>query len=136
MARLAAVAAAPLAFAPGTRRATLYKNPQCDCCDEYASYLRRHGFEVEVVGTEDIDAFMAPRGELLGGCHPMWVGGYVVEGHVPVGAIEKLLAARPRIAGISLPGMPSGAPGMPGEKKAPFRVMTLGGGEAKVFWIE
>ncbi|MGC7532509.1 DUF411 domain-containing protein, partial [Pandoraea pneumonica] len=47
----------------------------------------------------------------LEGCHTILVGGYVVEGHVPVMSLNKLLAERPQIVGISLPGMPTGSPG-------------------------
>jgi hypothetical protein len=136
--RLAAIAVAPIAIAPRERKATLYKNPSCNCCNEYASYLRAQGYDVEVVAPDDLDALAAPRNAagLLGGCHLMVVGGYVVEGHVPAAAIERLLSTRPRIAGISLPGMPRGAPGMPGEKTERLRVMTLGEGEPRLFWSE
>jgi hypothetical protein len=65
----------------------------------------------------------------------MLVGGYVVEGHVPVGAINKLLTERPSIRGISLPGMPEGSPGMSGVKTAPFTIYEVSD-EAKVFMVE
>ncbi|MCV6072070.1 DUF411 domain-containing protein, partial [Escherichia coli] len=58
-------------------------------------------------------------------CHTMRVGGYTVEGHVPLAALQKLLRERPRIDGIALPGMPSGTPGMPGPKTEPYRVLAL-----------
>jgi hypothetical protein len=58
--------------------------------------------------------------ENLQGCHTMFVENYVVDGHVPVGAIRKLLFERPNIAGITLPGMPEGSPGMTGRKSGPF----------------
>jgi hypothetical protein len=136
--RLAAIAAAPMSLAPRERRATIYKNPACECCDEYADYLRRHGYDVTVVAPEDLDAFVVRQftAGLLGGCHVMLVGRYIVEGHVPTAAIERLLITKPRIAGISLPGMPRGAPGMPGEKTEPLRVVTLGDGGPKLFWAE
>lgn len=139
IAGLAALALAPLASAQALRQqATLYKTPQCGCCEDYASYLRDHGFKVGVIATHELDAIRAKHAvpESLGGCHTTLVGGYVVEGHVPVGAIRKLLADKPRIRGISLPGMPQGSPGMTGRKEAPFRVMTFGGGESKTYWVE
>ena len=68
------------------------------------------------------------------GCHTIEVGGYVVEGHVPAKIIDKLLAEKPPIRGISLPGMPEGSPGMGGAKTEPFKVEVLG--TKKVFAVE
>jgi hypothetical protein len=116
------------------RRATLYKDPSCGCCAEYAEYLRRNGFEVTVVDTADLSSVKQFHGvpAPLEGCHTTVVGGYVVEGHVPVAAVNRLLAEKPPILGISLPGMPEGSPGMGGRKKAPFTIfaITEGGGPA------
>lgn len=61
----------------------------------------------------------------LVGCHTTLVGGYVVEGHVPISAINRLLADKPAIKGISLPGMPDGSPGMTGTKKGPFTIFAI-----------
>jgi hypothetical protein len=108
--------------------ALMYKNPQCGCCENYAKYLRQNGFKVTVKETHNVP-------EKLSGCHTMLVGGYVVEGHVPVGAINKLLKERPDIKGISLPGMPEGSPGMTGEKAEPFTIYEVSD-EAKVFAVE
>jgi hypothetical protein len=124
----ATVAAPPLAHAqPIARRAKLYKNPQCGCCEEYAKYLRQHGFEVDVVATHDLDGIKRDNGvpEALGGCHTTLVGGYVVEGHVPVDTLKRLLRERPDIRGISLPGMPLGSPGMTGTKQEPFKIYEI-----------
>jgi len=63
--------------------------------------------------------------EKFQGCHTMFMSDYVVDGHVPVEAIRKLLSERPQIAGITLPGMPVGSPGMYGEKKAPFTIYAV-----------
>ena len=63
----------------------------------------------------------------LEGCHSTVIGDYVVEGHVPVGPIKRLLAERPAIKGISLPGMPEGSPGMSGTKEGPFEILTITG---------
>jgi hypothetical protein len=107
--------------------ATLYKDPDCDCCQDYAHYLERNGFAVTVKATREMSAvheqFGVPFG--LEGCHATSIGGYVVEGHVPVSAIRKLLAEKPAIRGIALPGMPGGSPGMTGEKTSPFRIYTI-----------
>ncbi|MGB3627020.1 MAG: DUF411 domain-containing protein [Henriciella sp.] len=110
--------------------AMLYRSPTCGCCLGHADYLREQGFEVEVVEleTEALAYLKAeqtiPRKQQ--GCHTIMIEGYVVEGHVPVDAINKLLAERPDIKGIALPGMPMGSPGMGGEKTAPFAVMVIG----------
>jgi hypothetical protein len=117
---------------------TMYKNPQCGCCEEYAKYLRRHGLTVSVTPTHNMSMISRQNGvpERLAGCHTMLIGRYVVEGHVPVGAIRKLLAERPDIRGISLPGMPDGSPGMSGTKTAPFQVLEISDGAEKIFWLE
>ncbi len=117
--------------------ALMYKNPQCGCCEEYATYLRRNGFKVTVKETHNMSLISRQNGvpEKLAGCHTMLIGGYVVEGHVPVGAINKLLKERPSIKGISLPGMPDGSPGMTGVKTEPFTIYEVSD-EAKVFAVE
>lgn len=116
----------------------MYKNPQCGCCEEYAKYLRQNGFKVTVTPTHSMSMISRQNGvpEHLAGCHTMLIGGYVVEGHVPVGAINKLLAERPKIKGISLPGMPEGSPGMTGTKSAPFQILEITDGPEKVYAVE
>ena len=99
---------AALAVSPGhsTERppATLYKNPQCGCCEQYANYLRRNGFEVKVVPTHNLSLIRRQAGvnvpEKLEGCHTTVIDKYVVEGHVPVKTFDKLLTERPVIRGI------------------------------------
>ena len=116
----------------------MYKNPECGCCEEYAKYLGQNGFKVTVTPTHNMSMISRQHGvpEKLAGCHTMLIEGYVVEGHVPVGAINKLLAERPKIKGISLPGMPEGSPGMTGMKTAPFQILEVTDGPAKVFLVE
>jgi hypothetical protein len=120
------------------RIATLYKNPQCGCCETYADYLRENGFEVAVEATHDLPLIRRQHGvpDPLVGCHTTLVEGYVVEGHVPVRTLLRLLTEKPAIKGISLPGMPAGSPGMFGEKTEPFTIYEIGGGPAKVYGIE
>lgn len=134
-----------LAVSPGhsTERppATLYKNPQCSCCDQYANYLRRNGFEVKVVPTHNLSLIRPQAGvnipEKLEGCHTMFIDKYIVEGHVPVSTINKLLTERPNIRGISLPGMPEGSPGMTGRKIEPFTIYEIGSdADARVYAVE
>ena len=116
----------------------LYKNPQCSCCETYASYLRRHGYAVATTPTHNLSLIRRRHGvpDNLVGCHTMIVGGYVVEGHVPVDLIDKLLTERPNIKGISLPGMPEGSPGMTGRKAEPFTIYEISDGEPKVYAVK
>lgn len=116
--------------------ATMYKSPYCGCCLSHADYLRDHGFEVEIVEQEP-EALATLKQEHAipqrhHSCHTLLVEGYVVEGHVPVEAIEHLLAKRPDITGITLPGMPAGSPGMNGEKTGPFKILVIGN-DGRVF---
>jgi len=106
---------------------TLYKDPNCGCCQEYANYLRQNGYELSVVPTEDLGGLRHEHRvpEELAGCHMAVIDGYVVEGHVPVDMINRLLGERPAIKGISLPGMPMGSPGMSGKKSEPFTVLEI-----------
>lgn len=139
---LIALMVAGLSFAQSeeTLKATLYKNPQCSCCEGYADYLRKNGFEVEVKPTNDLASISSKAGVPANfqGCHTMFVGGYVVDGHVPVKTVRKLLSERPDIAGISLPGMPAGSPGMFGEKAEPFTIyaVTKDGKQPSVYATE
>jgi hypothetical protein len=128
---------APSLAEESATQATLYKSPQCGCCESYADYLRANGYEVEVVATHDLPLVKQQHGvpTALEGCHTTLVDGYVVEGHVPVTTLDRLLAERPAIKGISLPGMPTGSPGMSGPKTEPFTIYELSD-EAKVYAVE
>ncbi len=109
------------------RLAVVYRSATCGCCANYISYLRRQGVKVEEKMTADMTTikkqFNIP-GPLMS-CHTTEIDGYVVEGHVPVEAIEKLVAEKPTVAGIGMGGMPSGSPGMPGAKTAPFEIESF-----------
>ena len=117
---------------------TLYKNPQCGCCEGYADYLRANGHTVTVEPTHDLVAMSraAGIGDGFEGCHLSFVDGYVVSGHVPVSTLDRLLSERPDIKGITLPGMPAGSPGMSGVKDDPFVIFEIGVDEPTVYGIE
>lgn len=137
----AALAAPALAHAQGPREATLYKNPLCGCCQDHAAYLRQHGYSVKEIATHDLEGIRIKLGvpQELYGCHTILVGGYVVEGHVSAPVIDRLLRERPKIRGISLPGMPQGSPGMTGTKTEPFKIYEIGeraSGEPRVYAVE
>lgn len=108
-------------------QAVLYKNPGCMCCEEYAKYLRTAGLDVKVVSTTKLTDIDEQHGVplKLAGCHTMLLDGYVVSGHIPVDVIRKLLAERPPIQGITLPGMPLGSPGMAGAKQGPLTIYAF-----------
>ena len=120
----------------------LYKNPECECCEGYAQYLRDNGFAVTVEATQDLPIMQRMVGvpEGFEGCHLSMIEGYAVAGHVPIGMVNRLLAERPALGGILLPGMPMGSPGMAGTKESPFVVYEIGGshagGEPKVYATE
>ena len=121
-------------------KATVYKDPNCGCCEGYAAYLRQNGFTVDVKPTLDLAEISQKAGvpEKLQGCHTMFIGDYVVDGHVPVDVVRKLLSEQPKIAGITLPGMPVGSPGMYGQKTRPFTIyaVTKDGAAPTVYAIE
>ena len=121
-------------------QATLYRNPNCDCCLEYAKYLRANGFEVIVDSKQDLAVVRKQLHvpEKFEGCHVMTIGRYAIEGHVSVGTVNKLISEHPDIIGISIPGMPMGTPGMTGRKAGPLTVYEIGKDAApgKAFAIE
>jgi hypothetical protein len=127
LAASALVMARPLQAAPPTE-VILYKSPECGCCEGHASHLRRHGFTVTSKPTHELAEISRKAGVPpdLQGCHTAFIGDYVVEGHVPAEAVNKLLAERPAIKGIVLPGMPDGSPGMSGAKTGPFVILAIG----------
>ncbi len=131
----AALAVSQRSLAQEAKTGTIYKNPECSCCDEYAKYLRRNGYTIKVVSTHDLSAIKRQHSvpEKLEGCHTLVIGQYVVEGHVPFRHIDRLLSEKPAIRGISLPGMPEGPPGMTGRKQEPFVIYEIGNDPNKVY---
>lgn len=120
--------AAPLLAAPlvaispalaADKTATVWKSPTCGCCTGWVSYLERNGYTVKTIETDDLDPLKDRMGvpEPMRSCHTAKIDGYVIEGHVPVEAIDKLLKERPQVTGIASPGMPMGSPGMSGPKE-------------------
>ena len=94
---------------------TMYRSAGCGCCLKWAELAKAAGYPVEVKNVRDVGLVKARLGvpELLASCHTTQVGGYVVEGHVPFEAVARLLRDKPMaIAGIAVPGMPAGSPGM------------------------
>jgi len=106
---------------------TIHKSPTCGCCGVYAQYLEREGVATKVENMNDLSMIKEEYGipVQLQSCHTSLVAGYVVEGHIPLSAVEKLLAEKPDIVGIALPGMPSGSPGMPGPQTEPWVISAI-----------
>lgn len=107
----------------------VYKSPTCGCCTKWVEYMRSNGFTVEVHDQDDLTAIKRAAGvpDAAISCHTAQVGGYVIEGHVPVEAIRKLLAEKPAIAGLAVPGMVMGSPGMEqGNAHPAYDVMAIG----------
>lgn len=136
----ALIAAVPMPAFAESIAAVLYKNPQCSCCEQYAAYLEQNGFKVDVQPTNSLDQIASDAGVPpdLEGCHTMMIAGYAFDGLIPVDVVKKVLAERPAIAGITLAGMPTGAPGMGGDKTGPFTIyaFTKDGAAPTVYAVE
>lgn len=111
--------------APPLPGVVLYKSALCGCCTKWADHLRAAGFRVTIKNAESLttieDRFGVPKG--LTSCHTALAGGYVVVGHVPAEVLKRLLADRPPVAGIAVPGMPQSAPGMDGSPRDHYDVV-------------
>lgn len=111
--------------------AIMFKNPGCQCCDKWASYLQQHGFSVSIEEPQNMPAVKRGNGipYTMGSCHTALIGDYVVEGHVPQEDIRKLLKEQPDARGIAVPEMPVGTPGMeiPGRPAEAYDVYLFGG---------
>lgn len=114
---------------------TMYKNPDCQCCSNWAGYLEENGFSVTHKPTDALSDVKKQQGvpDQLGACHTALIEGYVIEGHVPVEAISKLLQEQPDAKGIAVPGMPAGAPGTQGDR-GPVDVYFFNGPDQVAFY--
>lgn len=130
---VAAVAAAALAAgaltrapAPPPPTITVYKSPTCGCCTKWIAHLRSAGFTVVAHDTDDLNGVQQAFGVpfRLGSCHTAKVGNYVIEGHVPADLIQKLLAEKSPVAGLAVPGMVTGSPGMEGPGAEAYDVVA------------
>lgn len=106
---------------------TVYKSATCGCCNAWIKHLEGNGFTVKAHNVADLDAYKRRYGVTpqLAACHTAVVDGYVVEGHVPASDIKRLLAERPKVRGIAVPGMPRGSPGMEGPVKDAYSTVTF-----------
>jgi hypothetical protein len=116
----------------------VYKTPTCGCCAKWVEHMKQNGFTVHVTDLNDLSSIKTKHGVpgKLQSCHTAVVDGYVVEGHVPASDVKRLLKERPAAAGLALPGMPAGSPGMevPGRAPDAYEVLTFDRkGESRVF---
>ncbi|SDJ51419.1 DUF411 domain-containing protein [Natronorubrum texcoconense] len=99
---------------------TQHHDPSCGCCSEYVDYLETNGIDVRVEATDDLDAVKRDLGVPADAesCHTLEFGDYLVEGHVPLEAVEELFENEPDVDGLTAPGMPQHSPGMgpPGDE--------------------
>lgn len=115
----------------------VFKTPTCGCCSLWVKHLEENGFTAKVTNMDDLSAIKKKHGvpPRASSCHTAVVNGYVVEGHVPAADIKRMLSERPAIAGLAVPGMPVGSPGMEvGTTVQPYNVVSFDKtGETKVF---
>ena len=107
-------------------RIVTYRDTGCGCCEGWVAAARKAGYDVTL---HDLDRSVRMRRfgltDATAGCHTSLVNGYVVEGHVPFDIVAQLLRERPRIRGITAPGMPTGVPGMDGPRAGSLEILTL-----------
>jgi len=113
----------------GAAELTVHRSASCGCCKNWMAHMEKHGFVLKDQPSADMDAVKARLGvpDYLASCHTAVVDGYLVEGHVPAGDVKALLTAKKgTAAGLAVPGMPAGTPGMEmGDKKDRFRVIVF-----------
>ncbi|MEX2570488.1 MAG: DUF411 domain-containing protein [Gemmatimonadota bacterium] len=126
---LAGVASACADAAAASPELTVYATPTCGCCGAWIEHMRENGFDVEVVYQDDLTAIRRAHDvpAEMTSCHMGVVDGFAVEGHVPADVVHRLLAERPPVLGIAVPGMPIGSPGMehPDGIEQPYEVFTF-----------
>ena len=113
------------------------KTAACGCCGKWVEHMRKAGHDVRVTNVADVTPTARKLGvpDDLRSCHTSTVGGYAIEGHVPAADIARLLREKPKAAGLSVPGMVAGSPGMDMEAmKQPYQtIIFTRDGKRKVF---
>jgi hypothetical protein len=108
---------------------TVYQDPGWGCCSAWVGHLQENGFKIDkknVTGKELVDVKIKNNvPQKLYSCHTAIVQGYVIEGHVPADLIYRLLKEKPEVAGLAVPGMPVGSPGMEGVNPQPYDVLAF-----------
>lgn len=133
----ATVALSAASAATPTKLMTIYKDPNCGCCHAWAEAMKNAGFDVAIQDTDDLEPLKARLSvpEAVRGCHTAVIGGYFLEGHVPLEAIQRLLKEAPEITGLAVPGMPEGSLGMGDSANAKYEVFAVSKtGTIKVYY--
>jgi hypothetical protein len=121
----------------GNKKIAVYRSPSCSCCGLWVEHLKKHGFQITEIKTDDIESIKQKHNlpSNLASCHTAIIDGYVMEGHIPAADIKRFLQQKPKFVGLTVPGMPLGTPGMEaGDRKQPFAILAFnGGGEVEVF---
>ena len=108
---------------------SVWKSSTCACCAKWVDHIRANGFAPVVRDEEEMERLKDKLGMPAGvrSCHTGRVEGYLIEGHVPASDIRRLLAERPKVAGLAVPEMPSHTPGMapPGSEPGDFDVLAF-----------
>lgn len=117
---------APKPAAKAGQPITVYRTATCGCCSKWVDHLKENGFAPTVHIVEDTRTTAPGQGvpASLRSCHNATLEGYTVEGHVPAEIIKKLLKERPKVAGIAVPGMPAGSPGMESPNPVQYDVIA------------
>jgi hypothetical protein len=115
---------------------TVYKLASCGCCAKWVDHIKAAGIQVKTIDVEDLSEIKAASGvpTPLQTCHTAVIQGYIVEGHVPGDVVQQLLRDKPAIAGVAVPGMPLGSPGMEGSPKQSYDIIAWDkAGKTRVF---
>jgi len=106
---------------------TVYKDPSCGCCKNWIEHLIKHGYRVDAKDSPNMSEIKHTLGvpDAVTSCHTAMVNGYLIEGHVPAADIDRLLATKPHIAGLAVPGMPAGSPGMEGPRSEHYKILSF-----------
>lgn len=125
---LFSASSASMGLAADTNKVEVYKSASCGCCSLWVEHMKKSGFSVEVHDVRNVAPFRERFGvpDSMASCHTAVVGGYAIEGHVPAADVKRLLREKPKAAGIAVPGMVQGSPGMEqGRGKDPYNVVLF-----------
>ena len=135
---LVAGLAMPAAAVAARPKLTVYRAPTCGCCSNWVDHVREtQRYDVLVRPVDDVAAIKQRLAvpDDLWSCHTSVVDGLVIEGHVPLSSLARLLRERPAGSrGLAVPGMPAGSPGMgPARQAAHFDVVAFGPAARLIF---
>src|SRR5690606_8021819 len=118
----------------------IYKSPTCGCCRDWVTHVEKAGFPAQVNESENLNALKQQLGiePRYQSCHTAVseVGSYFFEGHIPAKVMQRFLQEKPaHAAGLAVPGMPLGSPGMEmGDRCQPYQVWQINkDGTAEVY---